>query len=35
MTEKLGINPKTKLEENNPYHNITVDVYRPDSQEAA
>lgn len=31
--ERVGINPKTGLEENNPYHHITVDVYRPDGQE--
>lgn len=26
--EKLGINPKTGLEESNLYHHITVDVFR-------
>jgi hypothetical protein len=30
LTERVGVNPKTKLEENNPYHHITVDVYRPE-----
>ena len=35
LEERLGINPKTKLEENNPYHHIDVDVYSPENQEAA
>jgi hypothetical protein len=33
LTERVGINPKTKLEENNPYHNITVDVYQPEGEQ--
>jgi hypothetical protein len=33
LEERVGVNPKTQLEENNPYHHITIDVYRPDSQE--
>lgn len=28
LTERLGINPNTGEQMNNPYHHITVDVYR-------
>jgi hypothetical protein len=28
LTERLGMNPKTGIQENNPYHHIIVDVYR-------
>jgi hypothetical protein len=33
LEEHVGMNPVTKQEENNPYHNITVDVYHPDNQQ--
>lgn len=29
--EKVGVNPKTGLEENNPYHHITIDVFKNDA----
>ena len=34
LEERLGVNPKTHIEESNPYHNIIIDVYNPDSEEA-
>jgi hypothetical protein len=33
LKQRTGINPKSGLEETNPYHNITVDVYRPENEE--
>lgn len=33
LTEKLTHNPTTGLDENNPYHDISVDVYRPEPTE--
>jgi hypothetical protein len=33
LTEKLTHNPATGLDENNPFHDITVDVYRPEPTE--
>ena len=33
LKERLALNPKTGLMENNPYHHLTVDVYRPDVME--
>lgn len=30
LTERVGLNPKTNQKENNPYHHITIDVYRPE-----
>ena len=35
MTERVGTNPKTGEKENNPYHHITVDVFRPDTDGAS
>ena len=30
LRERTALNPKTKQEETNPYHHITIDVYRPE-----
>ena len=30
--ERLGINPETRIEENNPYHYISIDVYKPENE---
>jgi len=35
LEERLGMNPKTRVEENNPYHHIDIDVYRPDDSEGS
>ena len=34
LTEKLTHNPNTGIDENNPYHDITIDVYQPEPTEA-
>lgn len=31
LQERTAINPKTHLEETNPYHHIIIEVYRPDT----
>ena len=35
MGERTAVNPKTGLEETNAYHHITVEVYKPELNEAA
>jgi hypothetical protein len=34
MTERISHNPNTGADENNPYHDIIVNVYRPEPSEA-
>jgi hypothetical protein len=33
--ERTSLNPKTKIMETNPYHHLTIDVFKPEGQEAA